>query len=109
VRHVMILLLLQAVELMQKRNYNAAECSRLVAQLLAYVLGRAPFCLECPSGMPVSNWWASMPMLRPMCWRRLRRCCMLSARTLPIQSASSLSSGSMRGTAAPDWLWTLWA
>jgi hypothetical protein len=59
--HVMILLLLQAVELMQKRNYNAAECSRLVAQLLAYVLGRAPFCLECPSGMPVSDWWASMP------------------------------------------------
>jgi hypothetical protein len=25
------------------------------------VLGRAPFCLECPSGMPVSDWWASMP------------------------------------------------
>lgn len=46
---------------MLKRGFNADACSRLVRQLLAYVLGKRPFDSPCPLGTPVIDWWASMP------------------------------------------------
>jgi hypothetical protein len=54
-------LLLQAVEVMQKRGLNEDACSRLVVQLLAYVQGEAPFHTECPLGMQVVDWFADRP------------------------------------------------
>jgi hypothetical protein len=59
----MVVLLLQAVEVMQKRWFNEDACSRLVVQLYAYVQGRAPFQnhTECPLGMQVGDWWAARP------------------------------------------------
>ena len=46
---------------MQKRGFSEAACGRLLAQIFAYVLGRAPFGLPCPPNMEIVDWWASLP------------------------------------------------
>jgi hypothetical protein len=46
---------------MQKRGFNADACSKLVAQLLAYVRGKRPFDSACPLSTPAIDWWAGMP------------------------------------------------
>jgi hypothetical protein len=104
----MAALLLQAVELMQKRGFSQNACSTLVTELLAYVAGRAPFDLACGLSMRVKDWWAAMPDARAAQVAGdvvIQRVPPL----LPIRSVSFLCSASLRGSAAARWALTPWA